>query len=143
MSHPLRTFARGKPCLVRLAGICIWDESTTILAHIRRANVAGTGQKPPDTCAVWACSACHNVIDGRAKYVPQIDLSELTRNELVSLVVELYLDRDLLEALVRQLAWYDKHEVLIPVISQGAAVRANPPALDGTPRPLSTEVEMT
>lgn len=51
--------------MVRLPGVCNFDETTTVLAHVRRGGVAGMGQKPPDLCGVWACSACHDVIDGR------------------------------------------------------------------------------
>lgn len=91
----LRAFAKGKPCMVRLVGICNFNPETTVLAHLRRANVAGIGQKPPDTCAVWACSACHDEIDRRS------------RNRRMAEI-----EGDLLDALVRQLAWYDKHEVL-------------------------------
>lgn len=95
----LRTFARGKPCMVRTHA-CNHDTETTVLAHIRRANIAGMGQKPPDTCAVWACSSCHDLIDGRTH--------GYSREAIDSMV---------LAALCRQLAWYDKHEILIPVIS--------------------------
>ena len=95
----LRTFANGKPCMCRFVGICNWDESTTVLAHIRRANIAGMGQKPPDTCAVWACSACHDAIDSR------------TRNHSLGEI-----EGDLLDALLRQHAWYDKHEILTVVL---------------------------
>ena len=126
-SNPLRAFARGKPCLVRLTGICNWDDSTTVLAHIRRANVAGMGQKPPDTCAVWACSSCHDEIDRR------------TRNNRLKDI-----EGDLLDALIRQHAWYDKHEILIVTISGGTATGANPPpALMGSQSLHPTEVEMT
>lgn len=90
----LRTLARGQECMVRLVGICNFNAETTVLAHIRRGGVAGAGQKPPDTCGVWACSACHDEIDARA-------------NRFKSDI-----DGDILEALCRQLAWYDKHEVL-------------------------------
>lgn len=100
MSHPLRKLAKGKPCMCRFVGICNWDESTTVLAHIRRANVAGMGQKPPDTCAVWACSSCHDEIDRRTR---NHQLDEITG--------------DLLDALIRQHAWYDKNEILIAVIA--------------------------
>ena len=27
--------------------------------------MAGIGKKPPDLVGVWACSSCHDVIDGR------------------------------------------------------------------------------
>lgn len=100
MSHPLRKLAKGKQCMVRLVGICNWNPETTVLAHIRRAHVAGAGQKPPDLCAVWACSACHDEIDRR------------TRNNRLREI-----EGDLLDALVRQLAWYDQHEIVIPTVA--------------------------
>lgn len=100
MPRSLRELARDKPCMVRLVGICNHDPNTTVLAHLRRAGVAGAGQKPPDVCAVWACSSCHDEIDRR------------TRNRRVEDI-----EGDLLDALVRQLAWYDEHEVLIAVLA--------------------------
>lgn len=96
----LREFAKDKPCMVRLVGICNFNNETTVLAHIRRANVAGVGQKPPDLCAVWACSACHDEIDRR------------TRNNRLRDI-----EGDILDALIRQLAWYEAHEIVIPVIA--------------------------
>lgn len=61
----LRAMARGRPCMVRLPGVCNFDEATTVLAHYRLAGTAGTGLKPPDLLGAWACSACHDVVDGR------------------------------------------------------------------------------
>lgn len=70
----LRKLAKGKECQVRLAGVCNHDDSTTVLAHIRRGGVAGMRQKPPDLCGAWACSDCHDCIDQRAyKNVAAID----------------------------------------------------------------------
>jgi len=69
----LRKAARGRPCELRLHGVCRHDLETTVLAHIRRANTAGVGQKPPDVCAVIACEACHAVLDGRAGSVRASD----------------------------------------------------------------------
>ena len=91
----LRDFARGKPCMVRIAGVCNHDPETTVLAHIRRGGVAGMGQKPPDVCGVWACSSCHDAIDRRAHGLGVLEI-----------------DSYLIDALCRQLAFYDKHEVL-------------------------------
>lgn len=51
--------------MVRIPGVCNHDPSTTVLAHLRRAGAGGTGLKPPDFLGVWACSCCHDVIDGR------------------------------------------------------------------------------
>jgi hypothetical protein len=95
---PLRRVARGQPCMCRFVGQCNWDWSTTVLAHIRRAGLAGFGQKPPDTCAVFACSACHDVIDVR------------TRNRTLHEIADVLLD-----ALLRQHAWYAEREILVVV----------------------------
>lgn len=95
----LRELARGQECQVRIEGLCNWDRETVVLAHIRRAHTAGVGQKPPDTCGVFACSACHDEIDRRTRYLKMDELNDY-----------------LLDALCRQLAWYDKHEVLVVAI---------------------------
>lgn len=83
--------------MVRIPGVCNGNPETTVLAHIRIGNVAGIGQKPPDICGVWACSACHDVIDGRKVFH---DMQEG------------WYSNDLLRALVQQLAYYDKHEIV-------------------------------
>jgi len=92
----LRKLAELQQCLVRIPNECNFDSTTTVLAHIRRANIAGMGQKPSDLCAVWACSSCHDIIDGRRE----------------SLFKPEEIDGFILEALVRQLAFYDKHEIV-------------------------------
>ena len=61
----LRKFAKGKECQLRIPGICNHNPETTVLCHLRLGNVAGVGQKPPDLCAVHACSGCHDALDGR------------------------------------------------------------------------------
>lgn len=63
----LRMLARGKPCQIRLAGICNHNDETTVLAHFRMAGICGMGLKVPDLIGSWACSACHDAVDGRAK----------------------------------------------------------------------------
>jgi hypothetical protein len=69
----LRKAARGRDCTVRIPGVCNHNPETTVLAHIRRGGVAGMGQKPPDVCAVLACSDCHDAIDGRVRFDCVID----------------------------------------------------------------------
>ena len=63
----IRAAARGEPCLMRLA-ICNGDPATTVLAHVRGSGNAGVGMKPADVSGVFACSACHDAIDGRTRY---------------------------------------------------------------------------
>lgn len=55
----LRKAARGRPCMVRLPGICNHDPDTTVLAHVRLIGVSGMGTKAHDALGTWACSDCH------------------------------------------------------------------------------------
>lgn len=68
----LRELARGQQCQIRIPGVCNGDPETTVLAHYRMAGICGTGQKPPDECGAWACSSCHDVVDGRHYIAPPI-----------------------------------------------------------------------
>lgn len=64
---PLRNSARGETCTLRLDG-CDGGTETTVLAHLRHFGWAGTGHKPPDYLAVFACHRCHDAIDGRSNH---------------------------------------------------------------------------
>lgn len=64
MPRDLRQLAKGQPCYLRLEG-CSHDREQTVLAHIRRGNVAGVGQKPVDVFAIPCCDSCHGKLDGR------------------------------------------------------------------------------
>lgn len=68
-----------------------------MLAHIRRGGIAGVGQKPPDVCAVYACSACHDRIDRRS------NMGGYTPAEM---------DGYILEALCRRLAAWSREGLL-------------------------------
>lgn len=59
--------ARGRNCTVRIPGVCNGDPETVVLAHYRLAGTCGTGMKPNDLQGAWACSACHDAIDGRTE----------------------------------------------------------------------------
>lgn len=63
----LRDLARGQQCQIRIPGVCNRNPETTVLAHYRMAGICGTGQKPPDECGAWACSACHDAVDRRTE----------------------------------------------------------------------------
>ncbi len=62
----LRKTARGRPCMVRLEGVCNGNPETTVLAHVRLVGVSGMGMKSTDIIGAWACSSCHDAIDRRA-----------------------------------------------------------------------------
>jgi hypothetical protein len=98
MQHdtPLRRFAAGKPCYLRLVGICNRDDATTVLAHIRRGGLGGTGYKPSDLAALPACSSCHAAYDGGVQ-------AGMTRTEL---------DAEALRGLVQWLDWLHRQEVV-------------------------------
>lgn len=62
----LREAARGQVCQVRAPGICNFNAETTVLAHYRLSGTCGMGMKPLDLIGSWACSDCHNLVDGRS-----------------------------------------------------------------------------
>lgn len=58
--------ARGEECKVRLPDVCNFNSETTIWAHANGLSAGkGKGLKSPDALGTYACSACHDVIDGR------------------------------------------------------------------------------
>lgn len=60
--------ARGKTCTVRIDGVCNYDAETTVFAHYRDLRLGcGVGLKPPDIFGCYACSSCHDALDGRIK----------------------------------------------------------------------------
>lgn len=60
----IRESARDEFCTVRLPGYCNFDTTTTVLAHLPGA---GWALKAPDYQGAYACSGCHDVLDGRVK----------------------------------------------------------------------------
>ena len=63
-SNHLRKSANGEACCLNISGGCNYDDSTTVLAHLP-SDTGGMGLKSVDICAVYACSACHDIIDSR------------------------------------------------------------------------------
>lgn len=57
----IRKSAHGQQCQVRVPGVCNHKPETTVLAHM---NGAGMGAKAGDHEAAYACSACHEWLDG-------------------------------------------------------------------------------
>ena len=66
MTKKERNAARGQDCTLRISGYqsCA-DTDTTVLAHAPCRD-DGKGFKSPDRWAAFACSKCHDIIDGRA-----------------------------------------------------------------------------
>jgi hypothetical protein len=63
----LLDLARGAPCLVNIAGVCNNNSATTVAAHSNELRHGhGVGIKAHDVFIAFACSACHDVIDGRS-----------------------------------------------------------------------------
>lgn len=66
--------ANGEQCTVRLDG-CLWDQRV-VLAHLRKPG-DGTGRKPPDYRAVYACGHCHDVIgDGTEARLERLGITK-------------------------------------------------------------------
>lgn len=63
-SRAIQQAARREVCTLQIPGVCNHDLETTVLAHLPDES-KGMGRKPDDHCAVFACSSCHDVLDGR------------------------------------------------------------------------------
>ena len=59
----LRDSARGEECTLRIYPYCNGNPETVVLCHLPSGS--GMGQKSPDWFAVYGCSSCHDIIDGR------------------------------------------------------------------------------
>ena len=59
----LRDSARGEDCTLQIYPYCNGNPETTVLCHLPSGS--GMGQKSPDWFAVYGCSSCHDIIDGR------------------------------------------------------------------------------
>lgn len=66
ISKKIRNSAQGEDCSLRMIGVCNFNNETTILAHLP-CGMKGVGLKAADTMAVYSCSSCHDVLDGRAR----------------------------------------------------------------------------
>lgn len=80
----LRKLARGQECQLRFPG-CPGNRETVCLCHLRRANVAGMGQKPPDLCGVYGCDYCHSILDGRS-HLANLSKREIDQYALFGLI---------------------------------------------------------
>lgn len=64
MSKRYRDLAEGKPCMIRIPGVCNGRTDTTVGAHANWLFTGkGVGLKAPDYAMAWACFNCHTAID--------------------------------------------------------------------------------
>lgn len=62
-SQHLRHSANGEQCTLNIAGVCNYDPSTVVLAHLPDES-KGMGTKADDISACYACCDCHAYLDG-------------------------------------------------------------------------------
>ena len=62
-SKKIRDSARGEVCALRIPDVCNHNPETVVFAHL--PGNKGTGTKNHDLFGVYACSECHNWMDGR------------------------------------------------------------------------------
>jgi hypothetical protein len=66
-STAIRDSAAGEQCTFQIAGVCNGGWSTTVLCHLPDES-HGIARKADDLSSGYGCSACHDVIDGRAPH---------------------------------------------------------------------------
>lgn len=63
----IRLSARDEECTLRFASVCNMRTDTTVLCHSNLLiDGKGMGLKSNDAAGAYGCSACHDVLDGRA-----------------------------------------------------------------------------
>ena len=65
-SKKIRASAKGESCTLRIPSVCNHNNETVVFAHVN-AN-KGVGTKNHDLFGVYACSGCHDWMDGRSNY---------------------------------------------------------------------------
>jgi hypothetical protein len=79
----LRLSARGEECTLQIHPYCNGDPEKTVLCHLSTAVNSGMGLKPHDFFAVYGCSSCHEVIDGKVQ--TDINVAEIGKIEMNAL----------------------------------------------------------
>lgn len=73
-NQQLLAMANGRPCLLRVPGICRNERKTTVACHSNQSIHGKAGaRKADDEYSVWGCAACHRWLDaGTAPYEEKI-----------------------------------------------------------------------
>jgi hypothetical protein len=87
----IRDAARDEPCTMEFDDVCNRDPATSVWAHWPGLDGdRGMGIKSIDLAGAIACSACHDVLDGRTRvcWLDRIDIDRaFLRGHLKSLLV--------------------------------------------------------
>lgn len=86
--------AKGEKCQVRIPGVCNYDPSTTVFAHL---NGGGMGIKKSDLHGAYCCSACHDAIDGRSDHAIPHQTLALFHREGVERTQDILLEKGLIK----------------------------------------------
>ena len=62
-SKKITQSAKGESCTLRIPSVCNHNPETVVFAHL--PGNKGTGTKNHDIFGIYACSECHDWIDGR------------------------------------------------------------------------------
>jgi len=89
----LRKSAKGRECTVRLP-CCNHNPETVVLAHL---SGGGMGLKRPDIHGAYACSACHDALDGRVGGIWDRDWLRMCHMEAVLRTQEIMLREGLIK----------------------------------------------
>ena len=76
----IRDSARGQDCTVS-SPWCNRNPETVVFAHYGEPGEKGMGLKPDDTSGAYACSACHDALDGRAGSWRENDIDDSLEKE--------------------------------------------------------------
>lgn len=92
---PARSNAKGRPCTLRFPGCFPGAENEQVqLCHLRMLGGGGTGMKPHDSEAVFGCTHCHDLLDGRSRLVPELAHEFTWERVLRALIETLRLQRE-------------------------------------------------
>lgn len=87
--------AKDQPCTVRLPFICNHDTSTVVFAHINGVR-HGHGMGIKTNFGAYACSSCHDALDGRVKTGYTQEYIKLAHYEGVIETLAILMDKGLL-----------------------------------------------
>jgi len=64
----IRKSAKNEDCTIRVPGHCNRQPETVVLAHLNGIRYKhGVGIKVNDILGAYACSSCHDAVDGRVR----------------------------------------------------------------------------